>query len=75
LAFTIKSRNAFNILVEKLEGRGEFGRSRRRCEDNIKIVLKEIGHGMDLSGLGQGNALVNTVIKFFCSLKGDEFFE
>lgn len=37
-----KRRNAFHFLVEKLEGKGEFGRHGRRCEDNIKIVLKEI---------------------------------
>jgi hypothetical protein len=71
----IKIRNAFNFLVEKLERRGEFGRPRRRCEGNIKIVLKEKGRGMDLSGPGQANAFVNTVMRCSCSVKGDESFE
>jgi hypothetical protein len=60
----VKSRDAFNFLVEELEGRREFGRPRRRCEDNIKIILKEIGCGIDLSYPGQEHALVNTVLNF-----------
>jgi hypothetical protein len=36
-------RNAYNILVGKPTGREPLGRSRRRCEDNIKLDLREIG--------------------------------
>jgi hypothetical protein len=35
-------KNAYKILVGKLEGRKPFGRSRRRWEDNIKIDFREI---------------------------------
>jgi hypothetical protein len=36
-------RGAYNILVGRPEGRRQLGRPRRRWEDNIKIVLREIG--------------------------------
>jgi hypothetical protein len=35
--------NAYKILVGKPEGKRPLGRSRRRCVDNIKIDLREIG--------------------------------
>jgi hypothetical protein len=41
-------RNAYRISVGKLEGKRPLGRPRRRCVDNIKIDLREIGwDGMD----------------------------
>jgi hypothetical protein len=60
-------RNAYRILVGKLEGKKPLGRPRRRWEDNIKMDLREIGWGgMDLINLAQGRdqwkALVNTVM-------------
>jgi hypothetical protein len=60
-------RNAYNILVGKLEGRRSLGRSRRRWEDNIKMDLGEIGFGdVDWIHLVQDRdrwrALVNTVM-------------
>jgi hypothetical protein len=40
--------NEFKILVGKPEGKISVGRPRRRCEDNIKIDLGEIGlEGVD----------------------------
>jgi hypothetical protein len=36
-------RNAYNILVGKLEGKRLLRRPRRRWEDNIRIDLREIG--------------------------------
>jgi hypothetical protein len=36
-------RNAYNVLVGKLEGKRPLGRPKRRWEDNIRIYLKEIG--------------------------------
>jgi hypothetical protein len=36
-------RNAYRILVGKPEGRGPFGRPRRRWVDNIKMNLRETG--------------------------------
>jgi hypothetical protein len=38
-----KKRNAYMVLVEKLEGKRPLGRHRRMWEDNIKINLREIG--------------------------------
>jgi hypothetical protein len=33
-------RNAYTVLVDKHEGKRQLGRHRRRCEDNIKQILK-----------------------------------
>jgi hypothetical protein len=38
-----EKRNANRILVGKPEGKRPLGRPRRRCVDNIKIDLREIG--------------------------------
>jgi hypothetical protein len=47
-------RNASKILVGKLEGRRSLGRPSRKCEDNIKMDLREIGSGrMDWIELAQ----------------------
>jgi hypothetical protein len=35
------TRNAYKILVEKAEGKRP--RVRRRCKDNIRMDLKEVG--------------------------------
>jgi len=41
-------RSAYKILVMKSEGKRSFGRPRRRCEDNIRTDLIEIGwEGVD----------------------------
>jgi hypothetical protein len=40
-----ETRNACNILVGKPEGKRPLGRPRRRCVDNIKMDLREIGCG------------------------------
>jgi hypothetical protein len=37
------TRNAYKILVGKPEGKRLLGRHRRRCEDNIRMDLREIG--------------------------------
>ena len=52
----------------KLEGRRPLGRPRRRCEDNIKMYLREVGWGggRDWIDLAQDRdrwrALVNKVM-------------
>ena len=38
-----QSRNAYRVLVGKPEGKRPLGRPRRRCEDNIKMDLREVG--------------------------------
>jgi len=35
----------YRVLLGKLEGKGPLGRPRRRWEDNIKMVLQEVGCG------------------------------
>ena len=37
------SRNAYRVLVGKLESKRPLGRPRRRWEDNIKMDLREVG--------------------------------
>jgi hypothetical protein len=37
-----ETRNAYNILVGKPEGKRPFGRPRRRWEDNIRMELRKI---------------------------------
>jgi hypothetical protein len=38
-----EKRNAYRILVGKLEGKRPLGRPRRKWVDNIKMDLREIG--------------------------------
>jgi hypothetical protein len=37
-----EERNVYKFLVGKPEGKKPLGRPRRRCEDNIKMLLLEI---------------------------------
>jgi hypothetical protein len=67
ILFIIDKRNAYRILVGKLEGKRPLGRPRRRLVDNIKMDLREIRcSGMDWIDLAQSRdhwrALVNTVM-------------
>jgi hypothetical protein len=49
-----EKRNAYRILVGKLEGKSPLGRPRLRWEDNIKMDLREIAwDGMDWIDLAQ----------------------
>jgi hypothetical protein len=38
-----EKRNAYRILMGKLEGKRPLGRPRHRWEDNIRMDLREIG--------------------------------
>jgi hypothetical protein len=57
-------RNACRILVGTPEGERPLGRPRRRCVDNNKIGLREIGcDGVDWVDMAQDmRALVNTIL-------------
>jgi hypothetical protein len=60
-------KNAYKILVGKPEGRRTFGRTKRRREDNIKTVLKNIlCESVEWIRLAQDRyqwrALVNTIM-------------
>jgi hypothetical protein len=45
IARMVDKRNACRNLVGKPEGKRRLGRPRRSWEDNIKMVLREIGWG------------------------------
>ena len=60
-------RGVYRVLVGKPEGKRQFGRPRRRWEDNIKMDLQEVGcGGMDWIDMVQDRerwwALVNAVM-------------
>jgi hypothetical protein len=65
-----EKRNAYRILVGKLEGKRQLGRPRRGWEDYIRMDLKEIGWGgMDWIDLAQDRdrwgAVVNTAMNLW----------
>jgi hypothetical protein len=39
-------RGAYRILMARSEGRRSLGRSRHKCENNIKMYLQETERGM-----------------------------
>jgi hypothetical protein len=60
-------RGAYRVLVGRPEGKRPLGRPRRRCKDNIKMYLREIGiDGTNWIQLAQDRAkwraCVNTVV-------------
>jgi hypothetical protein len=62
-----EKRNAYLLLVGKPEGSKPLGRPKRRCLDNIRMDLVEVGWGdVDWIGLAQNRdrwrALVNSVL-------------
>jgi hypothetical protein len=64
-----EDRGVHRVLVGKPEGKRKLGRPRRRCEDNIKMDLQEVGGGrgywMELAQDKDGwRALVGTVRNF-----------
>jgi hypothetical protein len=36
-------RNPYNILIRKPQGKRPLGRPRRRCENNIRMDLRDMG--------------------------------
>jgi hypothetical protein len=67
IEFPNNQKNAYTLLVGKPEGRRPPGRPRRRCGDNIRMDLVEVGWGdVDWIGLAQDTdrwrARVNSVL-------------
>jgi transposase len=67
VARVAEKRNVYRILVGKPEGKRPQGRPRRRCVDNIKMDLREIGwdgvNRIDMTqDRDQWRVLVNTVL-------------
>jgi hypothetical protein len=64
-----EKRNAYRILVGKLEGKRPLGRPRHRWVDHIKIDLREIGwDGMDWVSLAQDRDQWRAVVKMLINL-------
>jgi hypothetical protein len=64
-----QKRNAYRLLVGKPEEKRLLGRPKRRCVDNIRMDLGEVGCGdVDWIGLAKDRnrwrALVNSVLNF-----------
>jgi hypothetical protein len=60
-------KNAYMIVERKREGKRSLGRPRCRCEENIKMDLREKGWGgMGWNNLARGRdqwrVIVNTVV-------------
>jgi hypothetical protein len=65
-----ENRNAYRILVGKLEGKRPLGRPRRGWEDNIRMDLREIGWvGMDQIDLAQDRDQWRTLVNMVMNLQ------
>jgi hypothetical protein len=54
-------RGVYRVLLGKTEGRRPFGRPRHRCENNIKMDLREVACGvMDWIEVAQDGQVVGT---------------
>ncbi|KAJ4445703.1 hypothetical protein ANN_12388 [Periplaneta americana] len=65
-----ESRNAYRVLVGRLEGKRPLGRPRRRWEDNIKMDLREVGYdGRDWINLAQDRDQWRTYVRAAMNLR------
>jgi hypothetical protein len=74
-----KRRHAYKILVGTTEGERVIGRPEQRCENNIRMDLKNMvgGFGRDLSGAREGPVASCCEHGNECSdaIKGGEFLD
>ena len=60
----------YRVLLGKPEGKRPPGRSRRRCVDNIRMDLQEVGCGyMDWIGLAQDRDRWQTLVSAVMNLR------
>ena len=60
----------YRVLVGKPEGKRQLGRPRRRCVDNIRMDLQEVGCGyIDWIGLAQDRDRWRTLVSAVMNLR------
>jgi len=65
-----EERGVYRVLVGKPEGKRPLGRPRRRCVDNIRMYLQEVGCGyMDWIGLAQDRDRWRTLVSAVMNLR------
>ena len=65
-----EERGAYRILVGKPEGKRPLGRPRRRCVDNMRMDLQEVGCGyVDWIGLAQDRDRWRTLVTAVMNLR------
>jgi len=65
-----EERGVYRVLLGKPEGKRPPGRSRRRCVDNIRMDLQEVGCGyMDWIGLAQDRDRWQTLVSAVMNLR------
>jgi hypothetical protein len=65
-----EDRKVFKVLVGKPEGKRPLGRPRRRCEDGIRMDLREIGLvGVDWIRLAQDRDRWRAVVRAVMNLR------
>jgi len=65
-----EERGVYRVLVGKLEGSRPLGRPRRRCVDNIRMDLQEVGCVyMDWIGLVQDRDSWRTLVSAVMNLR------
>ena len=65
-----EERGLYRVLVGKTEGRRPLGRPRRRCVDDIRMDLQEVGCGyMDWIGLAQDRDRWRTLVSAVMNLR------
>ena len=65
-----EERGVYRVLVGKPEGKRPLGRPRRRCVDNIRTDLQEVGCGyMDWIGLAQDRDRWRTLVSAVTNLQ------
>ena len=65
-----EERGMYRVLVGKPEGKRPLGRPRRRCVDNIRMDLQDVGCGyMDWIGLAQDRDRWRTLVSAVMNLR------